>query len=62
MFIVFLSCMGIALQGIVFKLPESIIMNNECILTLSVVSTHFVSAPTVLTHAERFNFAGGTTS
>lgn len=62
MFIVFLSWMGVALQGIVSKLPESINMNNECILTLLVVSAHFVPAPTVLVHAERFNFAGGTRS
>lgn len=48
MFIAFLSCMGVALQGIVSKLPESINMNNECILTLLLVSAHFVPAPTVL--------------
>lgn len=54
--------MGVALQGIVSKLPESIKMNNECVLTLLVVSAHFVLAPTVLAHAEWFNFAGGTRS
>lgn len=60
MFIVFLSWMGVALQGIVSNLPESINMNNECLLTLLVVSAQFVPAPTVPAHAERFNFAGGT--
>lgn len=47
-FIAFLSCAGFALQGIVSKLPESINMNNECILTLLLQSAHFVPAPTVL--------------
>ena len=61
-FIVFLSRMGVALQGIVSKLPESIKINNECVLTLLVMSAHFVPAPTVLTHAGRFNFAGATRS
>lgn len=58
-FIVFLSWMGVALQGTVSKLPESIKMNNECLLTLMVVSAYFVPALIVLAHAYQFNFAGG---
>lgn len=62
MFIVFLSWMGVVLQGTVSKLPESINMNNKCLLTLFVLSAHFVLAPFVLAHGEWFHFAGGTRS
>lgn len=55
--------MGVALQGTVSKLPESINMNNECLLTLLILSVHFVPAPIVLARAEeQFNFAAGTRS
>lgn len=55
--------MGVALQGTVSKLPESINMNNECLLTRLVLSVHFVPAPIVPAHAgEQFNFAAGTRS
>ncbi len=50
MFIVFLSFIGVALQGIVSKLPESININNECMVTLLVVSAHFVPAPASVAH------------
>lgn len=63
MFIVFLSWLGVALQGTVSKLPESINMNNECLLTRLVLSVHFVPAPIVPARAgEQFNFAAGTRS
>lgn len=42
----FLSCMGVALQGIVSKLPESINMNNGCKPKLLLVRAYFVPAPT----------------
>lgn len=55
--------MGVALQGTVSKLPESINMNNECLLTRLVLSVHFVPAPIVPACAgEQFNFAAGTRS
>ena len=56
-FIVVLSWTGVALQGTVSKLLESINMNNECQLTLMVVSAYFVPALIVLAHADQFNFA-----
>lgn len=60
--------MGVALQGTVSKLPESINMNNECLLTRLVLSVHFVPAPIVpapivpARAGEQFNFAAGTRS
>lgn len=58
------SWMGIALQGTVSNLSESINMNNECQLVLMDERAYFVPASIVVTHARTgwFSLTGDTGS